>query len=107
MVEGRVIDGQRDYSKDLDNAIKEKLTAEGLLAPRYPSEKRASRVHFSEPRYISFPTSEKAEGWVSDRESWLEKQSPVPGPRRSRLWTLVFSLLVSMLLGLIAFRLFI
>jgi hypothetical protein len=104
MVEGRVIAGQREYSSDLDSAIQRELAAEGNYHIRSVSE--TARAHFIAP--APHDVEKQILDWRSAGDAWLERQSPVPVEvGRSLLWRLIYSLFISLLLGLIFFRLYV
>lgn len=105
MVEGRIIDGQKEYSTHMDEAVRTKLAQAGVKALA------SRRFKDVKPRVRFEDSSGEEKGRVAQAEldtgSWVEKQSPRPAqPLLVHRGRMVFMLLlVSLLLTLIVFRL--
>lgn len=117
MVEGRIIDGQKEYSKDMDEAVRSELD---LMAKRRRNTSLTSRK--SQPRdvktkprmvrfddsdtHLSYPGEKNLHSMDSDTESWVEKQSPRPSTHRNSLHLVFLAIIFSLLLTLIVFRIY-
>ncbi|KAF8321552.1 hypothetical protein DL93DRAFT_2072261 [Clavulina sp. PMI_390] len=90
MIEGRVIDGQKQYSADMDSAVRDELKlrlsrgsvkSSSMRSPRSSPKTSPRTVRFSVDRKSYSPESTADEKSDIEREpSWMEKQQAPTGP---------------------------
>jgi len=111
MVEGRIIDGQKQFSNDMDDAVRSELElmATGSLTSRKSQKPKPKprMVHFDDSdSHISYSGEKHANMVETDTESWVERQSPRPNTHRNNLSLAFLAIIFSILLTLIVFRIY-